>query len=62
MELEHISHIVRVGVKATCLHLNPWHILKEKTEPATRSGIQLNRGEVHTHASYLELTKTLLQI
>ena len=34
MQLEHSSHIVKVGVEATCLYLNPWHTLKEMTEPA----------------------------
>ena len=34
MQLEHSSHIVKVGVKATCSHLNPWYILKEMTKPA----------------------------
>ena len=69
-QLQHSSHIVKVGVKAACLHFNPWRILKETTEPAGPFGtmpqepwhpwkgtkldrvIQLNCGEVHTHASY----------
>ena len=34
MQLEHSSHIVKVGVEATCSHLNPWYILKEMTKPA----------------------------
>ena len=33
VQLEH-SHIVKVGVEATCQHFNPWHILKGTTEPA----------------------------
>ena len=33
-QLEHSSHIVKVGVETTCLQFNPWCILKEKTEPA----------------------------
>ena len=33
-QLEHSSHIVKAGVKATCLHFNPWRILKEMTELA----------------------------
>ena len=70
MQLDHSSHIVKVGVETTCLHFNPWCILKETTEPAGpfrtmpqepwRPGkgakpycvIQLNCGEVRTHASY----------
>ena len=74
-QLEHSSHIVQVGVEATCLHFNPWHILKETTKLAGPFGImpqeswhpgkgakpdcviQLNCGEVHTHASY-ETTRT----
>ena len=31
---EYSSHIVKVGVEATCKHFKPWHILKELTEPA----------------------------
>ena len=34
MQLEHSSHIIKVSVKATCLHFNLWCILKETTEPA----------------------------
>ena len=34
LQLGHSSHIVRVSVKTTCWHLNPWHILKEMTELA----------------------------
>ena len=34
MQLGHSSHIVRVSVKTTCCHFNPWHILKETTELA----------------------------
>ena len=70
MQLEHSSHIVKVGVEATCLHFNSWRILKETIEPAAPFGtmpqepwhpgkgakpdrvIQLNCGEVRTHASY----------
>ena len=70
MQLEHSSHIIKVSVKATCLHFNLWCILKETTEPAGPFGtmpqepwhpgkgakpdriIQLNCGEVCTHASY----------
>ena len=33
-QMEHSSHIVKVGVETTCLQFNPWCILKEKTEPA----------------------------
>ena len=33
-QLEHSSHIVKVGVEATCLHFSPWSILRETTEPA----------------------------
>ena len=44
-QLEHNSHIVKVGAKATCLHFNHWHYiyiyiyiyiytLKETTEPS----------------------------
>ena len=33
-ELEHSSHIVKVGLKATCKHFMPWCILKETTETA----------------------------
>ena len=33
-QLQHSNHIVKVGVKATCLHFNPWRILKETTELA----------------------------
>ena len=29
VQLEHGSHIVKVGVEATCLQFNPWNILKE---------------------------------
>ena len=60
----------QVGVEATCLHFNPWSILKETTKPAgpfrtmpqepwhlgkdakPNCVIQLNCGEVRTHASY----------
>ena len=58
MLLEHSSHIAKVSVEATYFHFNPWYILKEKTKPAGPFGtmpdhvIQLNYGEVHTHASY----------
>ena len=31
-QLEHSSHIVKVGVETTGLHLNPWHTLKETTK------------------------------
>ena len=31
-QLKHNGHIVMVGVEATCLHFNPWGILKETTE------------------------------
>ena len=69
-QLNHSSQIVMVGVEATCLHFNPWRILKETTEPAgpfetmpqepwhpgkgakPDHVIQLNCGEVRTHASY----------
>ena len=33
-QLEHSSHIVKVGVEATCFHFNPRRILNETTEPA----------------------------
>ena len=33
-QLEQSGHIVKVGIEAACLHLNPWCILKETTEPA----------------------------
>ena len=70
IQLEHSSHIIKVSVKATCLHFSLWCILKETTEPAGPFGtmpqqpwhpgkgdkpgriIQLNCGEVCTHASY----------
>ena len=70
MQLEHSNDIVKVGVKATCKHFKPWHILKETIKPADpfetipqepwHPGkgakldrvVQLNCGEVHTHASY----------
>ena len=32
-QLKYSSFIVKVGVEATCLHFNPWCILKETTEP-----------------------------
>ena len=69
-QLEHSSHIVNVGVEATCLHFKPWRIMKETTKPAVPFGtmpqelwhpgkdakldrvIQLNCGEVRTHASF----------
>ena len=31
-QLEHSSHIVKVGVEATCFHFNPRRILSETTE------------------------------
>ena len=34
VQLEHNSHIVNVGVDATCEHFKSRHILKETTEPA----------------------------
>ena len=34
VQLEHSSHIVKVGIEATCLHFNPWRISKETTELA----------------------------
>ena len=34
MQLKHSSHIIKVGVKATCLHFKPWCILKETIKPA----------------------------
>ena len=33
-QLEHSNDIVKVGVKATCKHFKPWHILKETIKPA----------------------------
>ena len=39
VQWEHSSHIVQVGVEATCLHFNPWRILKETTEPTGPFGI-----------------------
>ena len=33
VQLEHSSHIVKVGVEATCLHFNPWRKLKELNKP-----------------------------
>ena len=33
VQLQHSSHIVKVGVEATCYYFKPWHILKETTEP-----------------------------
>ena len=74
-QLEHSSHIVKVGVEVTCFHFNPWRILNETTEPGGLFGtvpqkswhpgksaklddvIQLNSGEVRTHASH-ETTRT----
>ena len=38
VQLERSSLIVKVGVEATCLHFNPWHILKETTEPVDPFG------------------------
>ena len=38
MQLEHSSHIVKVGVEATCLHFDPSRILKETTEMADPFG------------------------
>ena len=32
VQLEHSSHMVWVSVEATCLHVNPWYILKEMTK------------------------------
>ena len=32
-QLEHSSHIAKVGVDASCLHFNQWRILKETNEP-----------------------------
>ena len=34
VQLECSSLIVKVGVEATCLHFNPWHIWKETTKLA----------------------------
>ena len=31
-QLEHSSHIVKVGVEATSEHFKPWHILKETSK------------------------------
>ena len=33
-QLDHSSHIVNVGVEATCYDFKPWRILKETTKPA----------------------------
>ena len=33
VQLEHSSHIVNVGIKATCLYFNPWYIPTETTKP-----------------------------
>ena len=38
VELDHSNHIVNVGIKATCLHFNPWSILKEESELASPFG------------------------
>ena len=32
-QLEYSNHIAEVGIKATCQHLKPSHILKETMEP-----------------------------
>ena len=37
-QLEHSSHIINVGVEATCQHFKSWRILKEMTEPASPFG------------------------
>ena len=29
VQLEHSSHIVKIVAEVTCLHFNPWHMLKE---------------------------------
>ena len=66
--MEDSSHIFKVGVEVTCLHFNPWRILKETTEPAGPFGtqepwhpgkgakldhvLQLKCREVCTHASH----------
>ena len=53
MQLKHISHVVKVCVKATCLHFNPWCKLKETTEPAGPFGTMPHEiwhpGRVLTH-------------
>ena len=36
--MEHNSHIVKVDVEATCLHFNPWRILKELNKPVVPFG------------------------
>ena len=33
VQLEHSSHIVKVGVEATCWHFKPWYTMKKTTEP-----------------------------
>ena len=33
-QLEHSSHMVKIGVEATCQHFNLWRILKERIKPA----------------------------
>ena len=38
VQLEHSSHIVKVGVEVTCYHFKPWHILKETTKPVGQFG------------------------
>ena len=45
-QLEHSSHIVKVGVESTCLHLNRWCILKETTDPVGPFGTM---PEEHCH-------------
>ena len=40
-QLEHNSHIVNVGVEATCSHFKLWRILKEMTEVADLFGSML---------------------
>ena len=45
-QLEYSSHIVKVGVEATCLHFNCWCILKKTTDPVGPFGTM---PEEHWH-------------
>ena len=63
-KLEHNSHIVKVHVKATCLHFNPWRTLNETTEPAGLFGTMsqepchFGKGAKQDHVTQLNCRET----
>ena len=63
-KLEHNSQIVKVHVKATCLHFNPWRTLKETTEPVGPFGTMsqeswyFGKGAKQDHVTQLNCGET----